>query len=125
MGSRAIWFYLSKLDVADGADVQLSALGDLPRDPADYIWLLALAFLGGAIVYARRRLGRGPEVAFTFFVATLSPLLGVVMVTTFLYSFVADHYQYLACIGPLALFAAGARPGSRVFESGESVASLG
>ena len=42
-----------------------------------------------------------------FFVATLSPVLGFIMLYTFRYTFVADHYQYLACIGPIALASAG------------------
>jgi tetratricopeptide (TPR) repeat protein len=42
-----------------------------------------------------------------FFVATLGPVLGFVDVFIFRYSFVADHFVYLASIGPLAL-AAGA-----------------
>ena len=107
IGSRAIWFYLSKL--AWPAELMFSyPRWDISRaDPTDYIWLCALVGLVAAIGYARRWLGRGPEVAFVFFVATLSPLLGPVIVSTFQYTFVADHYQYLACIGPLALFAAG------------------
>src|SRR5213595_1352064 len=40
------------------------------------------------------------------FVATLSPVLGFIMLYTFRYTFVADHYQYLACIGPIALASA-------------------
>jgi tetratricopeptide (TPR) repeat protein len=47
------------------------------------------------------------EVAAAFFVATLSPVLGFIMLYTFRYTFVADHYQYLACIGPIALVSAG------------------
>src|SRR6266699_2142027 len=39
--------------------------------------------------------------------ATLSPVLGFIMLYTFRYTFVADHYQYLACIAPIALFSAG------------------
>ena len=42
-----------------------------------------------------------------FYVATLSPLLGFIMLYTFRYSFVADHYQYVASLGPVALAAAG------------------
>src|SRR5439155_1025541 len=38
--------------------------------------------------------------------ATLSPVLGFIMLYTFRYTFVADHYQYLACIGPIALASA-------------------
>jgi Flp pilus assembly protein TadD len=52
-------------------------------------------------------LGRSVEVAGAFFVATLTPVLGFVMLFTFRYTFVADHYQYLACIGPIALASAG------------------
>jgi tetratricopeptide (TPR) repeat protein len=46
-------------------------------------------------------------VAAAFFVATLSPVLGFIMLYTFRYTFVADHYQYLASIGPIALLSAG------------------
>jgi tetratricopeptide (TPR) repeat protein len=59
------------------------------------------------IWFLRRYTGRSVEVAFTFFVATLSPVLGFIMLYTFRYSWVADHYQYLACLGPIALAAAG------------------
>jgi len=60
-----------------------------------------------AIYFSRRYFGRSVEVAAAFFVATLSPVLGFVMLFTFRYTFVADHYQYLACIGPIALASAG------------------
>jgi Flp pilus assembly protein TadD len=51
-------------------------------------------------------MGRGPIAAIAFYVAALSPMLGFFPLYTFVYSFVADHYQYLACLGPIALFAA-------------------
>jgi len=34
-------------------------------------------------------------------------MLGFFSLCTFIYTFVADHYQYAACIGPIALVAAG------------------
>jgi len=34
-------------------------------------------------------------------------MLGFFSLFTFIYTFVADHYQYAACIGPVALVAAG------------------
>ena len=34
-------------------------------------------------------------------------MLGFFSLYTFVYTFVADHYQYAACIGPIALVAAG------------------
>jgi tetratricopeptide (TPR) repeat protein len=60
-----------------------------------------------AIYFARRFVGRSVEVAALFYVATLSPVLGFIMLYTFRYTFVADHYQYLAIIGPVALVSAG------------------
>jgi Flp pilus assembly protein TadD len=41
------------------------------------------------------------------FCGTLFPALGFLNVYPFRYSFVADHFQYLACIGVIALAAAG------------------
>src|SRR5205085_2974027 len=41
------------------------------------------------------------------FLGLLFPALGFINVYPFIYSFVADHFQYLACIGPLALVGAG------------------
>jgi tetratricopeptide (TPR) repeat protein len=55
----------------------------------------------------RERLGRGVVTAILFFVAMLFPMLGFFKLYTFIYSFVADHYQYVASIGPITLVAAG------------------
>jgi Flp pilus assembly protein TadD len=46
-------------------------------------------------------------VALAYFLALLFPVLGFFNVYFFRYSFVADHFQYLAGIGPLTLAAAG------------------
>src|SRR5207253_7695688 len=59
------------------------------------------------IYFAHRFFGRGIEVAALFLLATLAPVAGFVMLYTFRYTFVADHYQYLASIGPIALASAG------------------
>ncbi len=63
-------------------------------------WLFPAAVLAvavGLIVLARRR--RGPLAAFLYFAGTLFPALGFFHVFPFLYSYVADHFQYLAAIG--------------------------
>ena len=51
----------------------------------------------------RRRIGRGPVTAGLFFAGTLVPALGFVNVFPMRYSYVADHFQYLACVGPIVL----------------------
>jgi tetratricopeptide (TPR) repeat protein len=54
----------------------------------------------------KKRVGRGPVVGVLFFIGTLTPALGFVNVYPMRYSFVADHFQYLASIGIIALFTA-------------------
>ena len=59
-----------------------------------------------ALWIARRSIGRGPLVAILFFAGTLVPALGFVNVYPMRYSFVADHFQYLASIGLITLIVA-------------------
>jgi protein O-mannosyl-transferase len=107
IASRAVWFYLSKLIWPSNLTFIYPRWNISPEHPLDYIWLLAGIVLCTAIYFVRRYVGRSAEVAAAFFVATLSPVVGFIMLFTFRYTFVADHYQYLACIGPIALFSAG------------------
>jgi tetratricopeptide (TPR) repeat protein len=107
VATRAVWFYLSKLIWPSKLTFIYPKWNISPAHPLDYIWLLAGAALCAVIYFARRYVGRSLEVAAVFFVITLSPVLGFIMLFTFRYTFVADHYQYLACIGPIALVSAG------------------
>ncbi len=50
-----------------------------------------------------RKIGRGPFVAVCVYGLMISPLLGFIAFYTEVYTFVADHYQYLACIGIIVL----------------------
>jgi tetratricopeptide (TPR) repeat protein len=107
LAGRALVFYVSKL----AWPAELTFI--YPRwdlDPGSVAHLLyPIAVLGAfvALFAARRKIGRGPFAVFLFFAITLFPALGFVSVYPFRFSFVADHFQYLASIGPLALFAAG------------------
>jgi tetratricopeptide (TPR) repeat protein len=56
----------------------------------------------------RERLGRGTFAALAFFVVTLIPALGFFDVYPMRYSWVADHFQYLASLGPIVLASAAA-----------------
>src|SRR5881227_2736982 len=107
VASRAIWFYLSKLAWPSNLTFIYPRWHIAPTHLLNYAWLLAGVFVCVAIYFLRRYVGRCIEVAAAFFVATLSPVLGFIMLYTFRYTFVADHYQYLACIGPIALASAG------------------
>src|SRR5215510_551649 len=107
IASRAVWFYLSKLIWPFDLTFIYPRWNISTTHFVDYLFLLALVVLCLAIYFLRRYVGRSVEVAAAFFVATLFPVLGFIMLFTFLYTFVADHYQYLACIGPIALASAG------------------
>ena len=107
VASRAIWFYLSKLAWPSNLTFIYPRWDIAPTHLLNYAWLLTGVLVCGAIYFLRRYVGRCVEVAAAFFIATLSPVLGFIMLYTFRYTFVADHYQYLACIGPIALASAG------------------
>lgn len=106
VASRAVWFYVGKLLWPAGLTFSYPRWTISAASPLAYAWLVATAGLGLVIWRMRRRAGRGVEVAVLFFVATLAPVLGFIMLYTFVYSFVADHYQYVASIGLVALFSA-------------------
>lgn len=103
VASRAIWFYLGKLFWPAKLTFIYPRWEISAADPGGYVWIAALLAAAVIIYLLRGRFGRGPEVATVFYIATLSPLLGLIMLYTFRYTFVADHYQYLASIGPIAL----------------------
>jgi tetratricopeptide (TPR) repeat protein len=107
VASRAVWFYLSKIIWPANLTFIYPRWDIAPTHLLNYTWLLAGPFVCGVIYFLRRDTGRSVEVTAAFFVATLSPVLGFIMLYTFRYTFVADHYQYLACIGPIALASAG------------------
>jgi tetratricopeptide (TPR) repeat protein len=68
--------------------------GDISR----WAPLAATALALGVCVFVSGRY-RGPLAALLFFVGTLFPALGFINVYPFRFSFVADHFQYLASIG--------------------------
>ncbi len=107
VASRAVWFYLSKIFWPSDLTFIYPRWNISSANLLDYVWLLAGIAACAAIYFIRRYVGRSVEVAAVFFVATLTPVLGFIMLFTFRYTFVADHYQYLACIGPIALASAG------------------
>ena len=107
VASRAVWFYAGKLLWPVNLTFSYPRWTISAANPGGYGWLLATAGVAVVIWRVRRLAGRGVEVALLFFVMTLAPVLGFIMLYTFLYSFVADHYQYVACLGPVALVSAG------------------
>ena len=71
-----------------------------------YLFPLTLVLLLG-VLWRLRKNSRAPLAATLIFLGLLFPALGFINVYPFIYSFVADHFQYLACVGPLTLVAGG------------------
>lgn len=106
IAGRAIWFYLGKIFWP------VDLVFVYPRwQVSPSVWwqyLFPLAAVGLLVaVWTLRRRTRAPLAALLLFVGTLFPALGFFNVYPFIYSFVADHFQYLASAAVITLVAAG------------------
>ncbi|HTX66616.1 MAG TPA: tetratricopeptide repeat protein [Opitutaceae bacterium] len=104
VASRAVWFYAAHLVWPFGLNFVY------PRwvvDPAAaWQWLFPLgALAAGAGLWGLRRRTRTPLAVFLLFTGSLFPVLGFVNLYGARYSWVWDHWQYLADLAPLALAA--------------------
>ncbi|RPJ85091.1 MAG: tetratricopeptide repeat protein [Acidobacteria bacterium] len=105
IAGRAFWFYLAKLAWPSGL------VFIYPRwNVSQAVWwqyLYPLAAAGVLVAaWAVRRRTRAPLAATLAFSAALFPVLGFFNVYPFRFSFVADHFHYLASIPVIALLAA-------------------
>jgi protein O-mannosyl-transferase len=107
IAARGLWFYLGKLFWPH------PLIFVYPRWKIETgSWPGWLAVGAGAVLcfllWRKRQAWARPVLAAAgYFVIMLFPVLGFFNAFPFRYSFVADHFQYLAAIGPLALAAAG------------------
>ncbi len=107
IAGRAIWFYAGKIFFP--VTLLFSYLRWNISAGAIWQYLFPISVLGVLIALwgARHRIGRGPLAGILFFVGTLFPALGFVNVFPMQYSFVADHFAYLASIGLIVVVIAG------------------
>jgi tetratricopeptide (TPR) repeat protein len=107
VAGRAIWFYAAKIVwphplifIYPRWEINSSQLA---------AYLPVLAALAGllALWSIRAKWSRAAFFAAAYYVVSLFPVLGFFSVYFFRYSFVSDHFQYLASMGPLALAGAG------------------
>lgn len=106
LAGRVLWFYLGKLLWPVG----LSFVYPRWQIDASDVWqyaggVAALAVLIG--LWRLRHRSRAPLAGALFFAGTLFPALGFFNIFPFIYSYVADHFQYLACLGVIVPLSAG------------------
>jgi len=132
VAGRVIWFYVGKLVWPENLifvyprwEIDESAWWQYAFPAA------AVALAVGLVMLAVRYRRRGPLAGYLYFCGTLVPVLGFFDVFPFLFSYVADHFQYLASLGVIvpvagALSMASERlePGQRRFATALGVALI-
>jgi len=102
IASRAIWFYLAKLLWPHPLIFIYPRWIVSTHSPAQWLYPIGLLAILAALWLANRT----ALLVMLLFIVTLFPALGFVNTYPMRYSFVADHFQYLASIAPIAVAAA-------------------
>jgi tetratricopeptide (TPR) repeat protein len=120
-----VWFYLGKLVWPHPLVTIYPRWRIDAGQGVSYLPLLAVIVLLSVLWLKRHSWSRPAFFALAYFLAVLSPFLGLIDQSFWRYSFVEDHLQYLAGMGPLALAGAGlvrlsdcALPGKTRLQSG-------
>ena len=108
VAGRALWFYAGKLVWPAPLTFIYPRWEINAASWAQYLFPMGAVAAGAALWFTRARIGKGPLIAVLFFGGTLMPALGFVDVYPFRYSFVADHFQYLASVGIIIIVASSA-----------------
>jgi len=98
VAGRALWFYAAKLVWPAGLSFVYTRWTIDPRVWWQWTFPLAAVIVVALLAVLARRGARGPLVAALVFIVTLVPALGFIDLYPMRYSFVADHFQYLASI---------------------------
>ncbi|HEX9045630.1 MAG TPA: tetratricopeptide repeat protein, partial [Verrucomicrobiae bacterium] len=107
IATHALWFYAGKLLWPSDLTFSYPHWDINASQWPQFGWLVGCLTVAAVLWFGRRKFGRNPAIGIVFFVAALSPMLGFIPLYTFYFSYVADHYQYLACLGIIALVASG------------------
>ncbi len=103
IAGRAFWFYLAKLFYPAPLVFIYPKWSVHPEDFFLYLYpALAIAFLG-MLAYGRKWWGKMPFACVLFFAISLGPALGFSSFYFMRFSYVADHFQYLASLGIFTL----------------------
>ena len=106
LAGRVTWFYLAKLFWPENLIFIYPRWQVSSAEVWQYLFPIGIVAVL-ALLWRWRRQFRGPLAGFLFFVGSLVPALGFVNVYPFVYSYVADHFQYLASLGIISSVAGG------------------
>ena len=103
IAGRSVWFYWLKLAWPHPLAFMYPRWDPTTFTAIDLAYPVAIVLLLVGLALSRARIGRGPLAAVLCFLVTVFPALGFIDIYPMRYTFVADHYQYLASIAPLLL----------------------
>ncbi len=103
VAGRALWFYAYKLLLPLNLSFNYARWAIDATALIQYLFPAGIGVVTIGLWAMRQRIGRGALVAVLIFAGSLVPALGFFNVFPMIYSFVADHFQYLASIALIAL----------------------
>ena len=106
VAGRSVWFYAGKLVWPFRLNFVYHRWAVDPTNAWQWLFPLGIA-AAAALLWTLRGRSRAPLAVFLLFVGSLFPVLGFVNLFGATYSWVWDHWQYLADLGPIALAGAG------------------
>lgn len=115
IAGRALWFYVGKIILPVGLTFIYPRWDINGASLFQIIFPLFILVIMSALWWLRARLGKGPLVAACIFAITLFPALGFIDYYPMRFSFVADHFQYLASLAIISLVIAAAIRGKEKF----------
>ncbi len=108
IAGKDVWFYLRRLIFPYPLMAIYPRWNYSAGDLLNYVPAAGCVGLGAVLFAMRKRITRWPVAGLAMFVVMALPALGFVNFFTMKYTFVADHYQYLACAAILVLAAEAA-----------------
>lgn len=102
IAARAVWFYLSKALIPVNLSFVYPRWTVNPASVLAWVPLVALAGAFAAAWWRRHSWGKPVLAALGYFCLSLLPVLGFVNIYFMRYSYVADHWQYVAIVGVIA-----------------------
>lgn len=109
IAGRAVCFYAAKLFCPVALSFNYPRWTIDPHQWWQWLFPAIVVVTVAALFLLRNRIGRGALTGVLFFIGTLTPALGFFDVYPMRYSFVADHFQYIAGIGLIAVAVAAGR----------------